>query len=154
LGALIFAILLPLLVGGLGGLVTAGAVREWYPTLARPSFAPPSWVFGPVWTLLYLAMGVASRLVWRSGSTRPDVRGALVLYAVQLALNLAWSCLFFGLRRPLLALIEIVVLLGVIVATALRFAAVSNAAGLLMLPYVAWVAFATLLNAGFWWLNR
>ena len=152
--ALAIAVGAPLLVGALGGVVTAGAVRDWYPTLQRPSFAPPAWVFGPVWTALYLAMGVASWLVWRAGAERPEVRGALWLYAAQLVLNLAWSFLFFGLRRPSLALVEIVVLLGFIVATALRFAAISGLAGGLMAPYAAWVAFATALNAAFWWLNR
>jgi benzodiazapine receptor len=152
--ALIVAVLLPLLVGVLGSVFTIDAVRSWYPTLARPSFAPPSWVFGPVWTTLYVSMGVASWLVWRRGFARPDVRRALMLYAVQLAFNLGWSWLFFGLRRPFLGLVEIVVLLVLIGATMRRFGAVSRVAALLLAPYLAWVAFATVLNGGFWWLNR
>ncbi len=150
----VVALLLPLGVGALGSLPTAGAVREWYPTLVQPSFAPPAWVFAPAWTALYLMMGVASWLVWRRGVARPEVRGALAIYAVQLALNLAWSWIFFGMRRPLPALVEIVVLLALIGLTTLRFAAVSRAAALLMTPYLAWVAFATALNGAFWWLNR
>jgi len=151
---LVVAVLLPLGVGVLGSLVTVGAVRDWYPTLVRPSFAPPSWVFGPVWTALYMMMGVASWLVWRRGLARPEVRSALTIYAVQLAFNLAWSWLFFGLRQPLLALIEIVVLLVLIGWCTLRFAAVSPAAAALLVPYLAWVAFASALNGAFWWLNR
>ena len=152
--ALLIAVLLPLAVGGLGSLLTFEAVRTWYPMLVRPSFAPPSWVFGPVWTTLYVMMGVASWLVWRRGLDRPAVRAAMILYAIQLCLNLAWSWLFFGLRQPFPALLEIVVLFVVIGVTALRFAAVSRAAAILLLPYLAWVAFAAALNGGFWWLNR
>lgn len=148
------AVLLPLAVGGLGSLATIGGVRTWYPTLVRPSFAPPDWVFGPVWTLLYLMMGTASWLVWRAGADRPEVRSALILYLLQLGLNLAWSWLFFGLHRPGLALIEILALLALILWTMLRFAPISTAAAWLLVPYAAWVMFATVLNAGFWWLNR
>jgi benzodiazapine receptor len=151
---LVLAVLLPLAVGALGSLPTFGAVRDWYPTLVRPSFAPPTWVFGPVWSTLYAMMGVASWLVWRQGVARPGVRTALTLYAVQLAFNFAWSWLFFGMRRPFLALLEILVLLALVGATAVRFAAASRGAALLMAPYFAWVAFAALLNGGFWWLNR
>jgi len=130
------------------------SVRTWYPALVRPSFAPPPWVFGPVWTTLYVMMGVASWLVWRQGFGRLEVRSALVFYGVQLVFNLAWSWLFFGLQKPFLALLDIVVLLVLIGVTAIRFAAVSRGAALLLLPYLAWVAFATVLNGGFWWLNR
>lgn len=150
---LVLAVLLPLAVGALGSVPTFGAVRQWYPTLVRPSFAPPTWVFGPVWTTLYVMMGVASWLVWRQGLARPEVRTALIFYAIQLAFNLAWSWLFFGMRSPLLALLEILVLLALIAVTALRFAAASRGAAMLMAPYGAWVAFAALLNGGFWWLN-
>jgi len=151
--ALAVALVVPLAVGGLGSLATFDAVRTWYPTLTRPVFAPPNWVFGPVWTALYAMMGVASWLVWRAPD-RPRARHALALYSLQLLLNLAWSWLFFGLRQPLAALVEIVALLTLIALTTLRFAPLSRAAAALMMPYLAWVSFATLLNAGFWWLNR
>jgi len=154
LAALVAAVLLPLAIGALGGLATSTSVRTWYPTLVRPAFAPPPWIFAPVWTVLYVMMGVASWLVWREGFARPDVRSALAVYGVQLALNLAWSWLFFGLRQPLVALIEIVVLLALIAITMARFAPLSRTAAGLMLPYLAWVAFATVLNGAFWWLNR
>jgi tryptophan-rich sensory protein len=152
--ALLVALSIPLGVGALGSFFTFGSVRDWYPTLVQPSFAPPTWVFGPVWTTLYAMMGLASWLVGRQGLARPEVRSALAVYGVQLVFNLAWSGLFFGLRNPLLALIEIVVLLALIVLTTLRFTAVSRVAAALMLPYLAWVAFATALNGAFWWLNR
>jgi len=154
MAVLVPAVLLPLVVGMLGSFATMDSVRSWYPTLVRPSFAPPTWVFGPVWSALYVMMGVASWLVWRRGLARPEVRAALTLYGIQLVFNLAWSGIFFGLRQPLAALIEIGILLALIVLTALRFAAVSRTAAALMLPYIAWVTFATVLNGGFWWLNR
>lgn len=152
--ALGLAVLLPVGVGALGSLSTMDAVRTWYPALTRPSFAPPTWVFGPVWTVLYLMMGVASWLVWRQGPARPEVQSALTIYGVQLGFNLAWSWLFFGIQRPFLALLDIVVLFVLIGLTAVRFAAVSRGAAALLVPYLAWVGFATALNAGFWWLNR
>ena len=154
LAVLISGVLLPLVVGVLGSFSTMDSVRTWYPTLVRPSFAPPTWVFGPVWTTLYVMMGVASWLVWRQGFAKPEVRSALVLYGVQLVPNLMWSWLFFKLQRPFVAMVDIVLLLVLIGATAIRFAAVSRGAALLLLPYLAWVAFATVLNGGFWWLNR
>lgn len=148
------AVLLPLVVGVLGSVATMDSVRTWYPTLVRPPFAPPSWVFGPVWTTLYLMMGLASWLVWRQGGARPEVRSALAYYGVQLLLNLAWSWLFFVLKQPFLALLDIVALLVLVAVTALRFAAISRGGAMLMVPYLAWVLFATVLNGGYWWLNR
>lgn len=147
-------LLVPLLVGAGSGFVTAGAVREWYPSLVRPSFAPPSWVFGPVWTALYLMMGLAAWLVWRKAGSDPAGRIALGLFALQLVLNGLWSLLFFGLRAPGVALVEIVVLWVAIAATLRGFWRIDAAAGRLLVPYLAWVTFATALNAGFWWLNR
>jgi benzodiazapine receptor len=154
LAALIVALALPLAVGAAAAVATVGAVRTWYPTLARPAFAPPNGVFAPVWTTLYVMMGVASWLVWKTGFARPQVRSALALYALQLLFNLAWSFLFFGLHRPLAALAEIVVLLALVAATTLRFARLARPAALLLVPYLAWVSFAMALNAAFWWLNR
>jgi translocator protein len=147
-------LLVPLLVGAGSGFLTGGAVRDWYPSLVRPSFAPPSWVFGPVWTALYLMMGLAAWLVWRKAGTTPAGRVALGLFALQLVLNGLWSVLFFGLRAPGPALIEIVVLWAAIAATLRAFRRVDAVAGWLLVPYLAWVTFAAILNAGFWWLNR
>lgn len=149
---------LPLAVGGLSGLVTAGVVKSWYPTLVAPSFAPPDWLFGPVWTGLYLMMGLAAYLAGRaaraSGGGEEAGRLATTLFVVQLALNGIWSLLFFGLQSPGLALAEILLLWLAIGATVRQFSRLSNPAAALLLPYWGWVTFAAVLNGAFWWLNR
>jgi translocator protein len=123
----------------------------WYEALEKPPLNPPSWAFAPVWSVLYLAIAVAGWLVWRA---RPASATPLALWGAQLALNGAWSLLFFGLHLPGLALIEIVLLLALLIATAALFFRVRTLAGVLFLPYVAWVSFAAYLNAGLWYLNR
>lgn len=133
---------LPMVVGQLGGLLTFGALAEWYPALEKSVLTPPPRVFPLVWTLLYLLMGLAAWLVWRAGGRAP-----LVLWLVQLALTLAWSFLFFTLRRPDLALLEILLLVVLVAATALWFRRFSPTAGWLLVPYLAWIAFAVYLNA-------
>lgn len=144
---------LPLLVGAVGGFSTAGSVREWYPVLEKPWFTPPPWVFGPTWTLLYVLMGVALFLVWSRGASTPGVRPALTLFAVQLLLNALWSPVFFGLRAPGAALVVILALDGAVAATMISFFRQSRLAGALLVPYQAWVLFATLLNLEIWRLN-
>jgi len=125
---------------------------EWYASLAKPAWYPPNAVFAPVWTVLYLFMGVAAWLVWRkagfSGATVP-----LALFLLQLVLNSLWSYLFFGLQQPMLAFFEIVVLWIAILATTLGFWKVTPAAGVLLVPYLCWVAFAAALNLQLWRLN-
>ena len=143
-------IVLCLAVGSLGGLATADSVATWYRGIAKPSWTPPDWLFGPVWTILYVAMAVAAWLVWRSGDR---VRPAMVLFFTQLALNLGWTFAFFGARSPFLGLVEIAVFWVVLAATVLAFFGRSLAAGLIMLPYLAWVSFAGILNLAIWWLN-
>ncbi len=142
-----------LLAGGLGGWVTAQSVVDWYPTLNKPAWNPPAWVFGPVWTTLYVMMGVAAWLVWKKDTHFSGVRIALILFFLQLALNCLWSFLFFGLRNPALALIDIVLLLVALALTTWAFFSHSRIAGLLMVPYLAWVSFATFLNFTIWQLN-
>lgn len=139
-------------VAALGGLATASSVETWYTTLQKPAFNPPNGVFAPVWTTLYALMAIAAWRVWQasSGAVR---RRAIGLYAVQLALNLGWSLLFFGLRQPGLALAEIAVLLVAVVLTGLTFWRIDRPAGLMFAPYTAWVAFASLLNFEIWRLN-
>ncbi|MCJ7753668.1 MAG: tryptophan-rich sensory protein, partial [Thermoanaerobaculales bacterium] len=144
----------PLAVGGLSGFATARGVANWYPTLTKPSFNPPAWVFGPAWTLLYIMMGVAAFVVWRNGLEVDGVKIAIAVFVAQLALNGLWSILFFGMQAPGLALAEIIVLWIAIGATAVLFWRVVPAAGALLLPYWGWVSFATVLNASLWWLNR
>ena len=150
----VIAVTVPLVVGGLSGFATSRGVVTWYPTLAKPSFNPPSWVFGPVWTMLYILMGIAAFLVWRKGLATAGVRSALSLFGVQLALNGLWSFLFFGLHSPGWALAEIVVLWLAIVATLVAFWRLTTAAGWLLAPYLAWVSFAAVLNGSIWALNR
>ena len=144
---LVASLALVALVAAVGGLATARSVGDWYESLDRAPWNPPSWVFGPAWTVLYVLMAVAAWLVAREGLDEPAVRVALALYAVQLVLNLGWTLFFFGLRQPLAALIEIVVLLVAVGATAVAFHGVSALAAWLLLPYLAWVAFAASLNA-------
>jgi benzodiazapine receptor len=141
-----------LAVGAVASWVTQASVATWYPTLAKPWFNPPNWLFGPAWTFLYVTMAIAAWLVWRSDD-RVRAQDALYLFGFQLALNLAWSLLFFGLRDPGLALVEVVVFWLAIAATTRAFWPLDRRAGLLMLPYLAWVGFATLLNAAIWWMN-
>lgn len=139
---------------GLGSLFTAPQVADggWYDSLTKPFFTPPASLFGPVWTVLYLAMAVSGWLVWRrAGFYRAKV--AMTLFGAQLALNLLWSVVFFGLRAPGQGLVEIVVLWAAILATILAFRRISHPAALLLVPYLAWVTFATALNAGIWLLN-
>ena len=151
---LIIAIAVPQIVGITSGLASAQGTRQWYPTLVKPSFNPPAWVFGPVWTVLYLMMGVAAFLVWRRGLDSDGVRLALTIFLVQLALNGAWSLLFFGLQSPGWALADILALWLAIGGTVWLFWRVAPAAGLLLLPYWAWVSFAAVLNGAIWSLNR
>jgi tryptophan-rich sensory protein len=129
------------------------APGEWYAGLTRPSWNPPNWIFGPVWTVLYLLMAVSGWLVWRTAGFR-GATGALACFAVQLLLNAAWSWLFFGLHRPGLAFAEIVVLWLAILATLLLFWKVRPLAGALLVPYLLWVSFAAVLNLTLWQLNR
>ena len=138
--------------GLVGGLATASSVKSWYPSLAKPAWTPPDWLFGPVWTLLYLMMGLAAWLVWRQAEAG-RARRPLLLYALQLLLNTCWSLLFFGLRSPGLALLEILLLWLAIAATLWAFARVRGWAAALLAPYLAWVSFAVALNFAIWRMN-
>lgn len=152
LKALAAFLVICLVVYGANGLVTAISVEGWYQALEKPPFNPPDWVFGPVWALLFLFMAVAGWRVWRSDPW-PATRPALTAWAVQLGLNLGWSVLFFGLQAMGAALVEIILLLAAIVATTVLMWRHDRVAGLLFLPYMAWVAFAAVLNAALYTLN-
>jgi translocator protein len=141
-----------LLAGGLGSMFTSSSVNTWYPELQKPALTPPGWAFPVVWTTLYILMGVAAWLVWRRAGFE-GATAALVLFFVQLGLNIAWSGIFFGLRRPGLALLEIALLLAAILATAIAFRPYSRAAFWCMMPYLIWVGFASYLNLRIWRLN-
>lgn len=152
---IIFFVALCLAVGFLASLVTRDSVLTWFPTQNKPFFNPPSWVFAPVWTLLYIAMGIAAGLVWNAQQLQPIlVKKALIFFVIQLILNAAWSYIFFGLHNPLLAFIEIIMLWLFIFETYKQFKIINSTAGYLFLPYIAWVSFATILNGSIWWLNR
>jgi len=139
-----------LLVGAAGGGLTADAVRQWYPSLVAPPLTPPPWVFAPVWTVLYIMIGVSAWLVW----LRPGSYPALRIWGWQLAANAVWPAAFFGMRSPALGLPVIALMLLLTAMTIRAFHPRSLPAALLLLPYLAWSLFATYLNAGFWWLNR
>src|SRR5579862_5761728 len=140
-------------VGASGSVFTASSAKTWYPGLLKPPGTPPPWVFGPVWSILYLLMAAAAWLVWRK-RIHEDVSLALALFVAQLILNGLWSVIFFGLRKPGAALAEIIVLLATIAMTVMRFAELSPLAFWLMMPYGAWVSYASYLNFGIWRLNQ
>ncbi len=150
--ALVLFVALCLGIGALGATVTATSVKTWYAALAKPSFNPPNAVFGPVWTVLYVMMAIAAWRVWRKAD-RETARGPLALFALQLALNLGWSVAFFGLERIGPAVAVILMLELAVVATALAFRPIDRIAAWLLVPYVAWVGFATILNIAIWRLN-
>ncbi len=135
-----------------GGAAIYPRIEGWYSALTKPSWTPPNWIFGPVWTVLYIAMAVAAWLVWRQKGL-PGARGALVLFALQLGFNVAWSWLFFGLRNPGLGFLDILLLWIAIAVTLVVFWRKSVAAGVLLVPYLAWVTFATALNFSIWQMN-
>lgn len=140
-------------VAVLGGVIAAKSVESgWYAALVKPSWTPPDWVFGPVWTTLYVCMAVAAGLVWRAGRQR-DVRPAIRLFLAQLALNLLWSVLFFGLKRPTAAAVEIELLFALVALTTIAFWRVSRWAGWLFAPYLVWVGYASTLGVGIAVLN-
>jgi len=141
-------------VSALGGLFTRSSIPTWYAALKKPSFTPPNWVFGPVWTFLYLSMAVAAWLVWRKTGFQGTAKAAFALFAVQLALNAVWTPVFFGAHRIGAALVVIVFLWAAILATMVSFWRIAPLAGALFLPYQLWVTLATALNFEFWRLNR
>lgn len=148
-------VLLCLAVGFLSSLVTRENVITWFPTQNKPFFNPPSWLFAPVWTLLYIAMGTAAGLVWNQPDVNPrTIKKALLFFGIQLVLNACWSFIFFGLHNPLLALVEIILLWLFVFETYKYFKAINTIAGYLFIPYIIWVSFATVLNASIWWLNK
>ncbi|MDW7732635.1 MAG: TspO/MBR family protein [Methanolobus sp.] len=141
------------LAGVMGAIFTTPSVPTWYATLEKPIFVPPSWTFSVVWTILYILMGLALYLVWIKGWENTDVQTAISVFGLQLFLNFLWSVLFFGMQSPIMGLIEIVFLWVAILATIVLFYRVSKTAGLLLLPYIAWVTFAAYLNYYIFMLN-
>jgi len=146
-------ILIPLVLGAVIGVLTMSGVTDWYRTLNKPWFTPPDYVFGPVWTVLYILMGISLYLVIMQGWENKPVKNGSILFGAQLGVNLLWSLLFFGLHSPLAGLVCIVVLLTLILATIFTFYQLSKPAAVLLVPYLAWVCIATALNAGVVLLN-
>jgi len=150
---LIISIAIPLAVGAIGGYFTSSSVNDWFTTLSKPPFNPPGWVFMPVWTTLYILMGIAFYIVWKSNANRKEKYTANTFYWLQLFLNFLWSLIFFYFWQPGFALIDIVLLLIMIAATIYSFSKISKTAAWLLVPYLCWVAFATALNFEIWRLN-
>ena len=143
---LIACISLPLIIGFIGSFFTFENIPNWYATLEKPWFSPPNWVFGPAWTILYILMGTALFLVIRNGFTDQKVIQAAGIYGAQLVVNLSWSIIFFGMQSPIGALVAILILVALIIATIRSFYPISKTAAYLLVPYICWTSFATLLN--------
>jgi tryptophan-rich sensory protein len=150
---LVISILVTVGVGSLGGIFTISEIPNWYAGLHKPSFNPPNWLFGPVWTLLYLLMGIAFYLVWKQKDS-PERNIGLILFALQFLLNFFWSIIFFKLHQLGWALVEIIAMWLFIFLTIIWFGKISATASWLLVPYISWVSFATILNAAIWRLNH
>ncbi|MFA5076030.1 MAG: TspO/MBR family protein [Patescibacteria group bacterium] len=153
IGLLFVAILVCFVAAAIGSIFTTPAIPVWYASLIKPSFSPPNWLFGPVWSTLYLLMGIALYLVWRLGWDQKKVRLAVIVFLVHLVINALWSVLFFGLHSPLLGLIGISILWLMIIWLIWRFWSLQRTAAYLLIPYLFWVSFASVLNFSIWWLN-
>lgn len=143
---LIIAILICQLAGFIGSIFTTHSVTTWYATIEKPFFNPPNWVFAPVWTTLFVLMGVSLYLVWKKGLKTKRVKTALIIFSIQLVLNILWSIIFFGLKSPFYAFLEITMLWTAILLTIFKFYKVSKTAAYLLIPYILWVSFAAVLN--------
>jgi tryptophan-rich sensory protein len=141
------------LAGFIGSIFTTPAIPNWYANINKPTFRPPNWVFAPVWTTLYLLMGIALFLVLRKGLNEKGIKIAVAVFALQLVLNALWSYLFFGLESPFAAFIEIIFLWATILISIILFFRISWVAGALLIPYIIWVSFASVLNFSIWQLN-
>jgi tryptophan-rich sensory protein len=150
---LVVSLIIPFIAAAIGSLATSPSIPSWYASLNRPAWTPPNWLFGPVWTTLYILMGIAFFLVWSKGWKKPNVRVASYLYFAQLALNALWSVLFFGLQSPLAGLAGILPLWVLIALTMWKFYGVDKRAAYLLIPYICWVTAATFLNYSILVLN-
>jgi benzodiazapine receptor len=151
---LIVSILACFAAAGIGSLFTFKAIPNWYAGLKKPPYTPPNWAFGPVWTILYILMGISVFIVWRKGLTTDGALLAFILFCIQLAVNAIWSIIFFGMKSKGGGVITIIVLWLLIVATMTASFRVSGWAGLLLIPYIVWVSIASYLNIGVWLLNK
>ncbi len=146
---------LTLIIGSLGGIITAKKIPTWYNRLIRPKFNPPNWLFGPVWTILYLSIGFSGYLIWSKEQSFSEIhKTEWAVYFIQLILNFIWTPLFFGFNLLLISAIEIILLDLFILSNIILFAKINIVAGLILIPYFIWVSFASYLNWSFWYLNR
>ena len=150
---LLISILIPLAVGSLSGFYTSSGVNGWYALANKPWFNPPNWVFAPVWTLLYILMGIAFYLVWNAKTEKSLKQIAMLFFVLQLVLNFFWSVIFFKAQQPGWAFAEIMAMWVMILLTIIWFGKISSTAAWLMVPYICWVSFATVLNYAIWKLN-
>jgi benzodiazapine receptor len=150
---LIVSLILPLALGTIAGIFTAQSVPEWYATLNRPSFNPPNWIFGPVWTTLYIIMGISLFLIWRQ-DMRKERNLAILVFMLQLLFNFGWSFIFFHFKMIGFALIELILLWISIVIMLVLFYKIKPIASYINIPYLLWVTFATVLNGSYYFLNR
>ncbi|MEO0092508.1 MAG: TspO/MBR family protein [candidate division WOR-3 bacterium] len=150
---LLISIIVCQAAGFIGSIFTTPNIPTWYATLRKPSFTPPNWLFAPVWTILFLLMGISAYLVWRYGLSNSQVRIALLIFIVQLVVNILWSLVFFGLKAPLAGFFVIIALWLLILLTIIHFSNISITAGILLIPYILWVSFASVLNFMLWRLN-
>ena len=151
---LVISVAICVLGGYLGSFFTATSAGSWYAAIKKPALNPPSWIFAPVWTILYIMIGASASLIWNKGLGNNDVRMALTVFVLQLALNFAWSPAFFGMKSPLMGLVIIILMWCAILATIMLFYRVSQPAAYLLVPYLLWVSFATYLNASIYFLNK
>lgn len=150
---LIVSIVIVFLAGAVGTVSTLKEITTWYTSLVKPSWTPPNWAFGPVWTTLYVLIGISLYLVWREGLNRKDVRIALVVFAVQLILNMVWSLVFFGTHNIFGGLVLVILLWISILANIIVFYRISRPAGVILIPYLIWVTIASYLNYSVFVLN-
>lgn len=150
----IISVSVPVILGGVSGLFNVSAIDGWYQTINKPSWNPPSWIFGPVWTTLYVMMGIALYLVWKAEASSILKKTAISLFAIQFVLNFFWSFIFFNQQEMGWALVEIIVMWVFILLTIFAFANISKIAAWLLVPYICWVSFATILNYTLWHLNK
>jgi tryptophan-rich sensory protein len=150
---LLISVVIPLIIGGISGGFTVSGINSWYATINKPWFNPPNWIFGPVWTSLYVMMGIAFYLIWKSDAVPSLKSQAITLFFIQLIVNFLWSIIFFYLQQPGWAFFDIVIMWVMILLTIFSFGKISSTAAWLLVPYICWVSFASVLNFAIWKLN-
>ncbi|MFH1187402.1 MAG: TspO/MBR family protein [bacterium] len=150
---LTISLLLPQIAGAIGSLFTTSAIPSWYASTNKPSFNPPNWIFGPVWITLYILMGISVYLVWQEVEKNKKSKNAITLFWIHLIFNASWSVIFFGLKNPALAFANIIIILVFIIILMIKFWKINKYSVYLLIPYLLWVSFATLLNYSIWRMN-